>query len=117
MFLQTPTPHTLGSRANNPTGQYSSVSGGDTRTASELITGELVVCSNLINFNQVSRPALDNSGAGFFIGIIAVNSSFSLAKESNFDIMKKKMKIVEKKAFLLNITLAFQMFTFYYYPS
>jgi len=59
-------------------------------------------------------------GARFFIGIIAVNSSFSIAKENNFDIMKKKwelVRIIEKKAFLLNITLAFQMFTFYYYRS
>ena len=54
-----------------------------------LLTGKLVVYSNIINFNQASRPALDYSGAGFFVGIIKVNSSFLHAKESNFDIMKK----------------------------
>jgi hypothetical protein len=79
-----------GGRANHATGQYSSVSGEDTPATNELITGKLVVCSNIINFNQASRPALDYSGAGFFVGIITVNSSFLHAKESNFDIMKKK---------------------------
>jgi len=79
-----------GGRANHTTGQYSSVSGEDTRAATELITSELVVCSNIINFKQASRPALDYSGAGVFVGIIAVNSSFLHAKESNFFIIKKK---------------------------
>jgi hypothetical protein len=79
-----------GGRANHAAGQYSSVSGEDTRAATELITSELVVCSNIINFNQASRPALDYSGAGFFVGIIAVNSSFLHAKKNNFVIINKK---------------------------